>query len=140
MITQNFIKEFVGIEEVDQKYEYLIELGKIEPKLNPKSKTARNIVKNCQNKVWITLGWVFDSSKKEKLLISFESESRLVAGIVFLIKSQLEEKTKFELSEFLKDKITREWTESIFDPKIISITRQNGIKSIFAKIIEFIEK
>ena len=52
-IKNDIIYEFSLFEDWMEKYEYIIELGKSIPLINPKFKVDDNLIKGCQSKVWI---------------------------------------------------------------------------------------
>jgi cysteine desulfuration protein SufE len=136
----DYLQEFQDIQDVDQKYEHLIDISRLEPKLKQSLKTSKNLIKKCQNKIWLVLDWTNTNSSatSQKLNISFESESRLVAGMVFLVKCKFSGLSKQELLIILEKEKINNWLISTFDPKVISMTRQNGIASIISTIREFV--
>ena len=52
-IKSDIISEFSLFEDWMEKYEYIIELGKSIPLIDPKFKTDDNLIKGCQSKVWM---------------------------------------------------------------------------------------
>ncbi|WGH26205.1 MAG: SufE family protein [Candidatus Bostrichicola ureolyticus] len=52
-IEIEIIKEFEQLNNWEQKYEHLIELGKQLPQMSNKYKNVNTLIKNCQSKVWI---------------------------------------------------------------------------------------
>ncbi|WGH27234.1 MAG: SufE family protein [Candidatus Bostrichicola ureolyticus] len=52
-IEIEIIKEFEQLNNWEQKYEHLIELGKQLPKMSNQYKNVNTLIKNCQSKVWI---------------------------------------------------------------------------------------
>ena len=52
-IKSEIISEFSLFEDWMEKYEYIIELGKSIPLIDPKFKIEDNLIKGCQSKVWI---------------------------------------------------------------------------------------
>ncbi len=47
------IEAFSWFDTWEEKYEYIIELGKKLPELNAKYKIEENIIKGCQSTVWL---------------------------------------------------------------------------------------
>ncbi len=126
----NYLNEFLELEDNDSKYEYLISLAKSNPNLNSKYKNSENLIRECQNKVWLIAG--FDETNK--LFINYESESRLVGGILFLIKEKLENKSKSEVLKIIHNSPT--WLEEIFPKELISIGKQRGVRAFLTRIKE----
>lgn len=78
----SIIKDFEFLEDWEQKYEYLIDLGKELKGLPEDKKTDENLIKGCQSKVWI------DASFQEgKLFFNADSDGILPKGIVALLVS-----------------------------------------------------
>lgn len=76
------VKDFEFLEDWEQKYEYLIDLGKELKGLPEDKKTDENLIKGCQSKVWI------DASFQEgKLFFNADSDGILPKGIVALLVS-----------------------------------------------------
>ena len=52
-VQNEILDEFSSFDDWMQRYEYMIELGKSLPLINPEFKTDDNIIKGCQSKVWV---------------------------------------------------------------------------------------
>ena len=50
---QELVEEFAFLEDWEQKYEYIIDLGKELDGLPDDKKTDDNLIRGCQSKVWI---------------------------------------------------------------------------------------
>ena len=50
---KEIMEEFALFDSWDDKYEYIIDLGKKLPPLDPKYKTDENRVRGCQSTVWL---------------------------------------------------------------------------------------
>jgi cysteine desulfuration protein SufE len=79
-IQQSIIEEMALFDEWNDKYEYIIELGKKLPKLDEIHKVDANLIKGCQSSVWLI------ASEKDGI-IHFEAESDavIVKGLVSLL-------------------------------------------------------
>lgn len=51
-IQEDIVDEFSMFDDWMQRYEYIIELGKSLPLIDPQYKTEDNLIKGCQSKVW----------------------------------------------------------------------------------------
>lgn len=79
---QEIIDDFEFIEDWEQKYEYIIDLGKQLKGLPEEKKVDENLIKGCQSKVWL------DAEFKEgKLFFNADSDGILPKGIVALLVS-----------------------------------------------------
>lgn len=76
------IEEFSFLEDWEQKYEYIIDLGKELKSLPDDKKNDDNLIKGCQSKVWIDANFVDD-----KLFFLADSDGILPKGIASLLVS-----------------------------------------------------
>jgi cysteine desulfuration protein SufE len=76
------INDFDFLEDWEQKYEYIIDLGKQLPPLPDEIKTDENLIKGCQSKVWIDVKY-----EDGKLNFLADSDGILPKGIVSLLVS-----------------------------------------------------
>jgi len=77
---QELVEEFAFLEDWEQKYEYIIDLGKELEGLPDEKKTDDNLIRGCQSKVWI------DAEHKDgKLFFNADSDGILPKGIVSLL-------------------------------------------------------
>ncbi|HVD99220.1 MAG TPA: SufE family protein [Cytophagaceae bacterium] len=114
------IDDFSLMDDWDDKYAYIIELGKKIPGLPDEDKTETNIIKGCQSKVWIT-------SKMEngKVHYQADSDALIVRGLISLLLKTYSGHTPEEIIN----------TEPYFIDKIgmrqhLSMTRSNGLVSM----------
>lgn len=76
------ISDFDFLEDWEQKYEYLIDLGKGLPAMDVQDKTEDNLIRGCQSQVWMTA-----SLKDGKVHYKADSDGILPKGIVALLVS-----------------------------------------------------
>ena len=79
-IEQEILDEFSLYEDWMEKYEYIIDLGKELPKINPKSKTNDNLIKGCQSQVWLEA--VLDNNS---INFTADSDAIITKGIIALL-------------------------------------------------------
>jgi len=77
---QELVEEFSFLEDWEQKYEYIIDLGKELQGLPADKKTDDNLIRGCQSKVWIDAEY-----KDGKLFFNADSDGILPKGIVSLL-------------------------------------------------------
>ena len=78
------IEAFSWLESWEEKYEYIIELGKNLPELNEKYKKEENIIKGCQSTVWLV-----SEFKDGKVFYQADSDAIIVKGLVSMLISVL---------------------------------------------------
>jgi cysteine desulfuration protein SufE len=79
---QEIVEQFAFLEDWEQKYEYIIDLGKELKGLSEENKSDANLIKGCQSKVWIDAEF-----KDGKLFFNADSDGILPKGIVSLLVS-----------------------------------------------------
>ena len=74
------IEAFSWLESWEEKYEYIIELGKNLPELEEKYKKEENIIKGCQSTVWLVAEF-----KDGKVFYQADSDAVIVKGLVSML-------------------------------------------------------
>lgn len=121
---QETIESFNFLEDWEQKYEYIIDLGKELPAMADEKKTDENIIKGCQSKVWI------DAEFREgKLFFNADSDGILPKGIISLLVSIYSGHTTQEIldSDF-------KFIEEIGLQEFLSPSRANGLMAMTKQI------
>ena len=83
-IEQNLIDDFALLDNWEEKYEYLIEMGQDLAEMDPALKTADRLVQGCQSSVWFDINF-----KDGKLIFSADSDSLIVKGMVAVLNEIL---------------------------------------------------
>ena len=76
------VSEFAFLEDWEQKYDYIIDLGKELKSLPADKKNESNLIKGCQSQVWIDAKY-----EDEKLIFDADSDGILPKGIASLLVS-----------------------------------------------------
>jgi cysteine desulfuration protein SufE len=79
-IQEELIETFELFDDWEDKYEYIIDMGKKLPKMSEDLKTEENIIRGCQSLVWLNA-----SSKENVLYFEAESEAIIVRGLVSML-------------------------------------------------------
>lgn len=79
-IQEEIVDEFSLFEDWMQRYEYMIELGKSLPLIDPKYKTEDHLIKGCQSKVW-----VHAELEDGRLLFTADSDAIITKGIIAIL-------------------------------------------------------
>lgn len=77
---RELISEFEYLEDWEQKYEYIIDLGKELKGLPEEKKTEQNLIQGCQSKVWLDAEFT-----EGKLFFNADSDGILPKGIVSML-------------------------------------------------------
>ncbi|MCO5233545.1 MAG: SufE family protein [Chitinophagales bacterium] len=123
-IQDSIIEDFSMYEDWEDKYEYIIELGKELPEMNEQYKTEENLIKGCQSRVWL-------HAEEEEGLVKFQADSDAIItkGIIGLLIKIFNNQSAKEISNsdiyFLKEIGLQEH---------LSPTRANGLVSMVKQI------
>ena len=91
---QQIIEDFSLFDSWDDKYEYIIDLGKKLPELEAEYKTDNNRVRGCQSTVWLAAFY-----KDGRLTFKADSDSTIVKGLVSMLVTVLSGHTPDEIIE-----------------------------------------
>jgi cysteine desulfuration protein SufE len=119
-VQDNIIEEFSAFEDWMDKYNFLIELGKDLPVIDPHYKTKDFLIEGCQSKVWL-----YPEFEGGKLSFTADSDAIITRGIVSLLIKILSDRTPQEIMSadlYFIDKIGLRQN--------LSPTRSNGLLSM----------
>jgi len=117
---KEIIEEFALFDSWDDKYEYIIDLGKRLPPLDSKYKTDENRVRGCQSTVWLVADF-----RDGKLFYEAESDAMIVKGLISMLIRVLSGRTPDEIIEAKLDFI-----REIGMTTHLAQTRSNGLLSM----------
>jgi len=93
-IQDDLVETFALFDDWEEKYEYIIDLGKKLPGLDEKYKTEDNIIKGCQSVVWLHAGL-----RDGKVIFEADSQAIIVKGLVSMLLQVLSGHTPEEILE-----------------------------------------
>lgn len=126
----NLKQNFISKNAWQDKYRDIMLLGKQLPKLPNELKIDDAKVHGCESNVWLYID--FDESE-ERLVVSADSDTRIVKGLILIICSMVNGLT---IDEFKRINIQSEF-ESLGLIQHLSPSRGNGILAIAQKISDF---
>jgi len=91
-LQEDFIDTFELFDDWEEKYEYIIDLGKKLPDLDEQYKTDDNIIKGCQSVVWLHADF-----KDGKVFFEGDSQAIIVKGLVSMLLKVLSGHTPDEI-------------------------------------------
>lgn len=116
-IEQQLIDDFALFDTWDEKYEYIIDLGKKLPPLPEQYKTPERKIKGCQSSVWL-----LSSFENGKVIFAADSDSVIVKGLVSLLIQVLSNRSPEEIQQH-----KLEFMEKIGLMQHLAPTRSNGL-------------
>ena len=75
-----FIEQFEWLEDWQQRYAFIIDLGKKLPPLAAELQVEQNLVRGCQSQVWMAI-----TQSNSRLQIAATSDSLIVRGLIAII-------------------------------------------------------
>ncbi|MDO4224357.1 MAG: SufE family protein [Bergeyella zoohelcum] len=121
---QRIIKDFEFLDDWEQKYEYIIDLGRELKPLSEDKKTDENLIKGCQSKVWITADY-----QDDKITFYADSDGILPKGIVALLVDIYSGYSPQEIIDADFDFISKIGLQEFLSP-----SRANGLASMTKQI------
>ena len=120
-------ENFEFLDDWEERYSYIIDLGKQLPSFPEEHKIEDNYVHGCQSQVWLIHHY---DAESKKLYLLIESDAIIVKGLAAVVLTILNKKTASEVAEFD--------VEAVFEKldliRHISPTRGNGLRSMIDKI------
>lgn len=125
LTTTEIIEDLEFFDDWEERYKYIIDLGKELPPFEEQFRLDANLVKGCQSSVWL-------HSERDNNVFRFsvDSDAIIVRGLLALVLAAFDEKTAAQITDFDIDGYFAE----IDLENHLSPTRGNGLRAIVAKI------
>jgi len=117
-------EEFALFDSWDDKYEYIIDLGKRLTPLDPIFKKDENRVRGCQSSVWLVADYI-----DGKIFYKADSDAMIVKGLISMLIRVLSGRTPDEIIEAKLDFIGE-----IGMTTHLAQTRSNGLLNMVKQI------
>ncbi|MNK05565.1 Cysteine desulfuration protein SufE [compost metagenome] len=121
---QEIIDEFAIYDDWMEKYEYIIELGKDLPLIDPDKKTEDRLIEGCQSRVWLDA-----TIENDKIQLTADSDAIITKGIIGLLIQVLDNEKPEDIV-----KSDLHFISDIGLQEHLSPTRANGLLSMVKKI------
>lgn len=128
MDIEEIIENFQFLDDWDDRYKYLIELGSALPDFPEEYQTAENKVQGCVSQVWVTV----EKSEDIDPVLTFKgsSDAHIVSGLVAITLAIFSEKKASQIVATDETKIF----DSIDLSEHITPQRSNGLRSLVTRI------
>ncbi|MFP9116799.1 SufE family protein [Flavobacterium sp. RNTU_13] len=123
-IQDEIIDEFSMFDEWDERYQYVIDLGKSLPLIDEQYKTDDNIIKGCQSKVWLHA-----EEKDGTVVFTADSDAILTKGLIAIMIRVFSGQKPAEILE-----ADTNFVDEIGLKEHLSPTRANGLVSMIKQI------
>ena len=123
-IQDEIIDEFSMFDDWEERYQYVIDLGKTLPLVDEQYKTEENIIKGCQSKVWLH-GEQHDGN----IVFTADSDAILTKGIIAILIRVFSNQSPQAILE-----ADTTFIDEIGLKEHLSPTRANGLVSMIKQI------
>lgn len=123
-IQEEIIDEFSMFDDWDERYQYVIDLGKTLPLVAEQYKTDENIIKGCQSKVWL-----HGEQQDNKIVFTADSDAILTKGIIAILIRVFSNQEPAAILE-----ADTAFIDAIGLKEHLSPTRANGLVSMIKQI------
>lgn len=123
--SEEIVDDLAFFDDWEQRYQYIIDLGKQIPGLSEEARTPDKIVKGCQSNVWL------DYTKQDgRFQFEVDSDAVIVQGLLVLVLSAYNDKSAKDILDFDMDA----YFKALDLERHITPTRGNGLRAIVGKI------
>ena len=109
----------------DDRYKYIIDLGKELPPMDVADHVDSNLIRGCQSQVWLV-----SERRDGKLFFSVDSDAFIVKGLLAIVMAAYNGKAPDEIRKF----DIQAYFESIDLMRHLSPTRGSGLQAMVARI------
>jgi len=125
----DILANFEFLDDWDERYRYLIELGRMLPPLPEEARTERNKVQGCASQVWL-LTEFNRAGERPSLEIVGESDAHIVRGLVAILIALYRGKSPEEVAGLDPSAIFKDLGLS----EHLTPQRSNGVRSMVERI------
>lgn len=87
MTLDDIRADFAVLDDWEDRYRYVIELGRELPPLHEALRTPANKVRGCASQVWLATHWVPGTGSAPTLSIRGDSDAHIVRGLIAILLS-----------------------------------------------------
>jgi len=126
MDPTTLIETFEFFDDWEDKYRFVIDLGKELPELAEADKVEANLIRGCQSQVWFT----WHQSEDTHLHFHLDSDAFIVRGLIAIVLIALDDKSPQDVVAFdIEDFFAR-----LQLVPHLSATRGNGLRAMILRI------
>jgi len=127
-ITSDDIVDTLGFfDSWEDRYRYIIDLGRELPALPTELHTEDRLVRGCQSQVWMEI-----TERNDRLQLAVDSDAFIVKGLLGVVLAAYNNRTPEEILAFDIDG----YFEELELLRHLSPTRGNGLRAMVARIRE----
>lgn len=128
MTSLEEIKEtFEFIDDWEDRYRFIIDLGRALPEMPLEHRIEENLVRGCQSQVWLLASLNEESNQVE---LRIDSDAHIVRGLIAIVSAAYAHKTPAQICDFDVDSLFAEL--ELFSH--LSMNRGNGLRAMVNRI------
>lgn len=120
-------ESFAFFDDWEDKYRFVIDLGRELPHMDPADKTEENLVRGCQSQVWLVAR---HDPRTDTLRLSLDSDAHIVRGLIAIVLAAYDGRSPSDIADYD--------IESLFEEldllSHLSVTRGNGLRAMIEHI------
>lgn len=129
MNIEELVDNFGFLEDWEDRYAYLIDLGAQLPPMDDSLKTEQSKVRGCMSQVWMILGW----DDTGRLTFTADSDAQIVRGLIAVLRTVYEGQTAAQIVDIDVEKtFARLGLDQHLSPN-----RRNGFFSMVERVKGF---
>lgn len=123
--TDDILESLSFFDSWEDRYKYIIDLGRELPPMDEQHRTEQNFVRGCQSQVWLT-----SREESGKLYFDADSDAFIVKGLLAVVLAAYNGKSPEAILAFdIEDYFSR-----LNLLKHLSVTRGNGLRAMVKRI------
>ena len=125
MTLVELLDTFEFFDDWEDKYRFIIDLGKELPGLPDVDKTEDHLIRGCQSQVWLTY-----ESTDEQLRFNMDSDAHIVRGLIAVVLIAIQNRSAADIQQLDIEKIFSQLDLLAH----LSVTRGNGLRAMVSRV------
>lgn len=127
MTLDELLDTFEFFDDWEDKYRFIIDLGKELPGLPDTDKTDDHLIRGCQSQVWLTY-----ESTDEQLRFNMDSDAHIVRGLIAVVLIAIQNRSAADIQQLDIEEIFSQLDLLAH----LSVTRGNGLRAMVSRVKE----
>lgn len=123
--TDDILDDLSFFDDWEDRYKYIIDLGRSLPPMDESLHTPERLVKGCQSNVWIDV-----EERDGRLHFAVDSDAHIVRGLLAVVMAAYQDRGPGEILDFDIDGYFRQLDLE----RHLSPTRGNGLRAMVARV------
>lgn len=123
--SDDIIETLSFFDDWEERYKYIIDLGRELPSLDAAQRTDEHLVRGCQSQVWLV-----SQQRDGRLFFDADSDAFIVKGLLAVVLAAYNGKRPADIRDF----DIEQYFEQLNLIKHLSVTRGNGLRAMVKRI------